>query len=217
MAGGTTDHLRREQYRWAGWAAILLALLFFAGCGADGRGAGDRDGAAYPESQYARLTAIAEDIEALWTAVAPPDWATEGAHSAAWLEALDGLADAGMGDIGLAARAGDAATGEAAQVTPTAYVAPSPTAPSVFDTSCAAQIVLYDWPVEEALYVMSKESGGDPWALNPSGACGCFQMLACVGYGDPVANVAAAYGKWQDQANHMGYPGFHWHWFRWWP
>ena len=209
---------QREQCKWALWAALILAVFAGYGCGSTDPGASGDD----------RVTDTREER-------APDaDARTEGtdmdaAHSAAWMEALDGLARSGDVDQSVSDiqpdATGDLLDGMAgaevvtpAPPAPTVYVAPPQApAPPVFDTSCAAQVVLYDWDIDEALYVMSKESGGDPWALNPSGACGCFQMLACVGYGDPVANVAAAYGKWQDQANHMGHPGFHWHWFRWWP
>jgi len=79
-----------EQYRWALWAAALLAVFIAFGCGATDPGASGDDGAAH--TRTARLTAIAEDIDALWTAVATPDIAGDAAHSAAWMEALDGLA-----------------------------------------------------------------------------------------------------------------------------
>ena len=201
---------RNEQYRWALWAALILAIFAGYGCGATDPGASGDDGAAHPGEER----------------TPEPDAGTVETHqdadmASAWLDGLDGLASIHDGSNGgVEPVEPDPADSVQAtvEVTPAPYV-PPPVAPAppVFSTGCAEQIVLYDWDVSEALYVMSKESGGDPWALNPSGACGCFQMLACVGHGDPVSNVAAAYGKWQDQANHMGFPGFHWHWYRWWP
>lgn len=219
LAAGAADHLRREQYRWAAWAALLLGLLVFAGCGADGRGAGDSDGAAYPEPQYARLTAIAEDIEALWTAVAPPDWATEGARSAAWLEALDALVEVpGRGSADppvstVAVLGGDlGSVGEDVVVTvtpaPTVYVAPPPTAPSAYanlDTSAQlseAQMVdllrqagfdEYTWPA--ALAVSWCESRFSPNATGGASEKGLFQIHP-IHYDssyDPLSNVRAAY------------------------
>jgi len=220
MAAGATDHLRREQYRWAGWAAILLALLFFAGCGADGRGAGDSDGAAYPEPQYARLTAIAEDIEAIWTAIATPESGDlDAAHSAAWLEALDALvgvpgrgsADSPVSTV--AVLGGDlGSVGEGVVVTvtpaPTVYVAPPPTAPPSYanlDTSAQlseAQMVdllrqagfdEYTWPA--ALAVSWCESRWSPNATGGASEKGLFQIhpIHFDSTYDPLENMLAAY------------------------
>lgn len=70
----------------------------------------------------------------------------------------------------------------------------------------------YGWSCAEALNVIAHESGGNPWAVNPSsGACGLFQMLPCVGLGDPWANAAAAWLKYVDG----GY-SFQRHWYQWW-
>ena len=104
----------------------MLALLFLAGCGADGRGASDSDGAAYPEPSYTAVAdarTVATDMDA--------------DHSAAWMEALDGLGlasivalDVGSGDVDVDPVPAVQATVE---VTPTVYVAPPPYA--VLDTS----------------------------------------------------------------------------------
>lgn len=60
--------------------------------------------------------------------------------------------------------------------------------------------------VDKALHVMACESGGNPYAYNPSGAAGLFQMMPHWYQGrsaypafdpfDPVANVAAAAWLW---------------------
>lgn len=70
----------------------------------------------------------------------------------------------------------------------------------------------YGWSCAEALNVIARESGGNPYAVNSSsGACGLFQMLPCVGYGDPATNIAAAWAKYVDG----GY-SFYRHWYQWW-
>ena len=95
---------------------------------------------------------------------------------------------------------------------PTATPQPTATPAPEYSNACQAAAAAYPWDLDEAFYIIYRESGGDPWAVNASsGACGCFQMLACVGLGDPEANAAAAYQKWLD-----GGGSFYKHWYRWW-
>ena len=129
----------REQYRWAVWAAALLVALCVSslyGCGGsdDGRGAGDSDGAAYPgASDPAGRT----DVHRAGATAGHEGTDMDAAHSAAWMEALDGLGlasivalDVGSGDVDVDPVPAVQATVE---VTPTVYVAPPPYA--VLDTS----------------------------------------------------------------------------------
>lgn len=68
------------------------------------------------------------------------------------------------------------------------------------------------WAVDEALYVISRESGGDPNVYNRqgSGACGLFQTLPCECL-DPACNVAVAYRKWVG-----GGESFYAAWYQYW-
>lgn len=83
-----------------------------------------------------------------------------------------------------------------------------------YEGSIAELICSYDWPCEEALYVSWHESGHQLWVLNyeGSGACGLFQTLPCVGYGDIEANLDEAYRKWL--ACNGG--SFWCAWYQWW-
>ena len=190
----------REQYRWAGWAVGLAAVgLAIAGygCGDDGRGAGDSDGAAYPEPSYTAVTdarTVATDMDA--------------DHSAAWMEALDGLGlSSGIPD-GRGLDVGGDGVGAVAEVTLTVYVAPPqapPTPYAVLDTSVQlteAQMVdllrqagfdEYTWPA--ALAVSFCESRWSPNATGGASEKGLFQIHP-IHYDssyDPLANVRAAY------------------------
>jgi hypothetical protein len=78
--------------------------------------------------------------------------------------------------------------------------------------SCMTAAAAYDWPMGEVEYVITHESGHNPFAVNAfSGACGCMQLLPCQGLGDSRTNVAAGYAKWLD-----GGRSFERHWYRWW-
>ena len=196
---------KRDQYRWAGCAALLLALLFFGGCGADGRGAGDRDGEAYPEPGL-QLTDDALSGPAT-VATREESGDLDAAHSAAWMEALDGLAVV-RGDADDGGR-GDASV-EAEAVTPEpVYVAPPPTAPSAYanlDTSAQlseAQMVdllrqagfdEYTWPF--MLRIAWCESKFSPNATGAAGEVGLFQVHPRWhpdAVYDPLGNAKAAY------------------------
>ena len=120
----------REQYRWALWAALVAAVgiaIAGYGCGADGRTDSGDDGATHPGE------------------VAPPsaDPGTEGtdmdaAHSAAWKEALDGLARDGDVDRYVADIQPDDAGDPLAGIQEPVAVTPAPPAPTpyaVLDTS----------------------------------------------------------------------------------
>jgi hypothetical protein len=69
-----------------------------------------------------------------------------------------------------------------------------------------------EWAVDEALYIMSRESEGvwDVYNRQGSGACGLFQLLPCECI-DPECNVRGAYAKWLD-----GGQSFWRHWYQWW-
>ena len=121
----------REQYRWALWAALVAAVgLAIAGYGCGGAtdpGASGDDGAAHPGEER----------------TPEPDAGTEGtdmdaAHSAAWMEALDGLSlVVGSADVssgGERGTVGGATVEAATEVTPAPYV-PPPTPYAVLDTS----------------------------------------------------------------------------------
>lgn len=51
-----------------------------------------------------------------------------------------------------------------------------------------------DWSAVRVFTIMQCESGGDPWAANPSGAHGLMQDMG--GPFDPAANIAVAHGKY---------------------
>lgn len=68
----------------------------------------------------------------------------------------------------------------------------------------------YPWSCSEALYIIERESGGNPEAWNPSGACGLFQLLPCPGY-DLYTQLEGAYAKWLD-----GGGSFQRHWYNHW-
>lgn len=92
---------------------------------------------------------------------------------------------------------------------------PSPTpVPTLASANCyRSEIDDYfpAWALDEAAYVVFRESSCNPNAVNPSsGACGLFQLLPCTCI-DVRCNVAHAYAKWLD-----GGMGFHKHWYRWW-
>jgi soluble lytic murein transglycosylase-like protein len=91
---------------------------------------------------------------------------------------------------------------------PAPVVAPvtPPPAPT-YPTSCAAYLPLveqYNWPVSTMMAIMQAESSCNPYAYNPSGCWGLFQLFG-ENITDPAANVAAAYqiylrqglGAWQ--------------------
>lgn len=123
----------REQYRWAGWAALLLAFAATAwmvgGCGAsesEHSGESRADRGRTTEGRDDRATDTREER-------APePDARTVATdmgadHSAAWMEALDGLGlSSGIPD-GRGLDVGADGVGAVAEVTPTVYVAPPPT------------------------------------------------------------------------------------------
>lgn len=51
--------------------------------------------------------------------------------------------------------------------------------------------------VAEGLATFWLESGWDDTAQSPTGCCGVSQQCPCVGQGDMVANLQAAFKKWQ--------------------
>lgn len=80
-------------------------------------------------------------------------------------------------------------------------------------------IAEYDWPVEQALLVVSCESEGDPDAVNPSsGATGLFQLYGWRSLAERLTgspnlrngwvNVRTAYELWRDSGRRFG-----WHWY----
>jgi hypothetical protein len=76
--------------------------------------------------------------------------------------------------------------------------------------SWEAAVCSLAWSCQEALSVIYAESGGDPWATNPSsGACGLFQLLPCPGY-DIATQLAHAWAKYVD-----GGHSFWKHWWQW--
>ena len=188
----------REQYRWALWAALVAAVgLAIAGygCGADGR----------TDSGDDRATDTRE--------VAPPtaDARTEGtdmdaAHSAAWMEALDGLETGLVTVEAVGVTNADLPAVEKLVTSPTEapYVAPTPYA--VLDTSVQlteAQMVdllrqagfdEYTWPF--MLRIAWCESKFSPNATGAAGEVGLFQVHPRwhpdATY-DPLGNVKAAY------------------------
>lgn len=91
---------------------------------------------------------------------------------------------------------------------PEPYVEPEP----VY-TDWRGIVCSYGWSCSEALYIIERESGGDPWATNSSsGACGLFQLYPCPPGGYDIAtNVALAWGKYVGG----GY-SFEPAWYRWW-
>ena len=103
--------------------------------------------------------------------------------------------------------------------TPTAFV-PQQLAPA---TSSTQDLIIllsqYPWSVDEALYVISKESNFDPnvWNFEGSGACGLFQLLPCTCI-DIECNIQQAYHKWDDGDGIIGngQGNFEKHWYRWW-
>lgn len=68
------------------------------------------------------------------------------------------------------------------------------------------------WAVDEGLYVIRHESGGDPniWNTTGSGACGLWQTLPCECI-DPECNTAVALRKWKAAGESFYDP-----WLRWW-
>jgi hypothetical protein len=83
-------------------------------------------------------------------------------------------------------------------VQPTAIPPTRPPAPVVATGTMAEAICAIPWPCQEALSVCQKESGCSwVWNTTGSGACGPFQTLPCVGWGDIDAHLAEAYRKWK--------------------
>lgn len=75
-------------------------------------------------------------------------------------------------------------------------------------------LVQYSWDLTEVLLVIYCESGGRWDAVSSTGCVGLFQI--CSGnnspYYDPVTNVAAAWGKYQDGVR-TGNRWYHWNQF----
>ena len=71
------------------------------------------------------------------------------------------------------------------------------------DGSWADELASVGFPssaIPTMLYIISRESGGDPSAVNPtSGACGLTQLWPCPGPGalDPITNLRYAFAKYQ--------------------
>ena len=84
--------------------------------------------------------------------------------------------------------------------TPPAAVAVPTSVTSV--TGCSGYLPLiqqYNWPVNTMVAICEAESGGNPYAYNPSGCYGLFQIN---GYGavyNPAQNIADAYQKYLSQ------------------
>lgn len=80
-----------------------------------------------------------------------------------------------------------------------AQTAPKPV-PATFPVGCEnyrKEVSKYAWNVEEALLVMSKESGCNPYAVSPTNDHGLFQLNNQAVY-DPAQNIAIAFGKWKN-------------------
>jgi len=91
-----------------------------------------------------------------------------------------------------------------AQVTPSLVAtmeAEAPKALSITDIICS-----FSWPCWEAVSVATCESGLNPYAENPSGAQGLFQMMRQFhtwryhggNWYDPWTNISAAYSLWSE-------------------
>jgi len=98
-----------------------------------------------------------------------------------------------------------------AQVTPTLVAtmeAEAPKALSITDIICS-----FSWPCWEAISVATCESGLNPYAENPSGAQGLFQMMRQFhtwryhggNWFDPMTNARAAYSLWAESGT-----WYHW-------
>lgn len=55
----------------------------------------------------------------------------------------------------------------------------------------------YPWNVADMMHFMCIESGGDPYARNPSGAAGLLGVMG--GSTDGYTNIAQAYGLWKQR------------------
>jgi hypothetical protein len=100
---------------------------------------------------------------------------------------------------------------EAAPAAPAPAPAPAPEPPAPAATDWQSMVYGYPWPAEEALQVIWHESGGNPWAVNPSsGACGLWQHYPCVGM-DLYLQFDLAYQKWAGCGG-----SFQCDWYAWW-
>lgn len=228
MVGKRTN---REQYRWAGWALCLLALAWVAyGCGVRDRDGGtdtaadaaspdarsnDRDSMGVPQWVFLSRDLVASARSAPDAPTGDEGASMAAAHSAAWMEALDGLAvavpqaDGGGAEMGDLDAGADVSSARDDAVTPAppapVYVAPPPTPYAVLDTSVQlteAQMVdllrqagfdEYTWP--SALAVSFCESRWSPNATGGASEKGLFQIHP-IHYDssyDPLSNVLAAY------------------------
>ncbi len=57
-------------------------------------------------------------------------------------------------------------------------------------------IAQYSWPQATMFRIMYCESHADPWARNPSGATGLFQVIESDASTDPTTNVRQAWAKY---------------------
>ena len=79
---------------------------------------------------------------------------------------------------------------------------PEPSTPYVSTSGWADELAAVgfpSWAIPQMLYYISRESGGDPSALNPtSNACGLLQIVPYVeGCLDPITNLELGYEKFQ--------------------
>lgn len=78
------------------------------------------------------------------------------------------------------------------------YVRPQAVAPTVVAGDWAALVSSLPWDAATAMRIVSCESGGRPWAVNPSsGAAGLFQILG--GPLEPLANVRLAFSMYSQR------------------